>query len=305
MQVDPVTGAHPEPADAPAELPGDDIVTEVYDHNVITWESVYQEIDADEIVRQARDLEHHLEWARATHQIERLFWDEDLLDRIRGRRVLEIGGGDGRTAVFLLKLGAAHVTVQEITPATERVVKDCLRELDIEGTVEVRIGNPLEIDLGDPYDVVIARRVLHHIPTPIEDEFVGMLANATADDGWLRITDPAVNGRRLDALRWMLPASGRPSRLSKKKFAAWKAQDPHPDRDNSTKHAESLFRRHFREVHSETTGGVSRLHRWVDSEKYHDSAQRALNVIDSKIPDGIQRWMAAGHSITASGPIRR
>lgn len=281
-----------------------DEVAEVYDHNVITWESVYQDVDRDEIVQQARNLQEYLGWVQATHQIERLFWDEALIEHIRGRRVLEIGGGDGRTAVFLLVLGAAHVTVQEITPATEQVVTDCLSQIDVDGTIDVRIGNPLEIDLGNPYDVVVARRVLHHIPTPIEDEFVAKLASCTVDDGWVRITDPAVNGTRFDALRWTLPASGRPSRLSKKKFAAWKAEDSHPDRDNSTAHVESLFRRHFREVHSETTGGISRLHRWVDSERFHDPVLRALNVIDSKIPDGIQRWMAASHSITASGPIR-
>ncbi len=204
----------------------------------------------------------------------------------------------------MLMLGAAHVTLQEITPSTEMIVKECLSQLDVDGTIEVLIGNPLEIDLGGSYDVVVARRVLHHIPTPIEDEFVAILAACTADDGWVRITDPAVNSQRLDALRWVLPASGRPSRLSKKKFAAWKAADPHPDRDNSTPHVEALFRRHFAEVRSETTGGVSRLHRWVDSERYHDQAQRALNVIDSKIPATVQNWLAAAHAITASHPIR-
>ena len=276
----------------------------VHDHNRITWEAVYQAVDPLEIVEQAREVNEYLTWARRTHQSERLFWDEELLSQIRGRRVLEIGGGDGRMSVFMLALGAGHVTLQEITPSTEHIAKECLRQLDLDATIDVRVGDPLDIDLGGPYDVVIARRVVHHIPTAIEDEFVAMLASYTADDGWVRVTDPAVNSPRLDALRWALPAPGRPSRFSKEKFAAWKEQDPHPDRDNSTRHVESLFRRHFREVHSETTGGVSRLHRWVDSERYHDPALRALNAIDSKVPERLQRWMAAFHSISASQPIR-
>ena len=279
-------------------------VPEVYDHNVITFESFYEEIDPAEIVAQARRVEHHLAELRAFYQAERLFWDEGLRRRVRGRRVLEIGGGDGRNAIFLLMLGAAHVTLQEITPSTERIATECARQLDVVDRLDVRIGNPLDLDFGDPHDVILGHLVFHHIPTPIEDEFAEMMSANTADDGWLRIVDPAVNWKALDELRWLLPAPGRPSRLSKR-WDAWKASDEHPERDNSTDHVVEVFRRVFRHVEAETTAGLSRLHRWVDSERFHDPALRALNRIDSKLPHWLQYRIAANHSITATEPIRR
>jgi len=286
---------------APAD--GSEQVAEVYDHNVITFESFYEEVDPDEIVEQARQVDRHLADLGAMHQIEKLFWDDELRERIRGRNVLEIGGGDGRNAVFMLMLGAGHVTLHEITPSTERIARECAKRLGLDDRLDVQIGNPLDVDLGGPYDAVIARLVFHHIPTDIEEEFADMLAAHTADDGWLRLIDPAVNSRRLDALRWALPAPGRPSRFSKR-WDEWKANDEHPDRDNSTEHVADIFRKRFRDVRTETTAGLSRLHRWVDSERFHDPAMRALNVVDSKLPDRLQRWLAANHSITASRPIR-
>lgn len=279
-------------------------VPEVYDHNVITFESFYEEIDPAEIVEQARRVDAHLDELRAFYQAERLFWDEELRQRVRGKRVLEIGGGDGRNAIFLLMLGASHVTLQEITPSTARIATECARQLDLVDRLDVRIGNPLELDFGPPHDVVLGHLVFHHIPTPIEDEFAEMMSANTADDGWLRVVDPAVNWEALDQLRWLLPAPGRPSRLSKK-WDAWKAQDEHPERDNSTEHVMSVFRKVFRHVEGETTAGLSRLHRWVDSERFHDPALRALNRIDSKLPNWLQYRIAANHSITATGPIRR
>ncbi len=279
-------------------------VPEVYDHNVITFESFYEEIDPAEIVEQARRVDAHLEELRAFYQAERLFWDEELRRRVQGKRVLEIGGGDGRNAIFLLMLGADHVTLQEITPSTARIATECARQLDISDRLDVRIGNPLEIDFGPAHDVVLGHLVFHHIPTPIEDEFAEMMSANTADDGWLRIVDPAVNWEALDRLRWLLPAPGRPSRLSKN-WDAWKAKDEHPDRDNSTEHVMAVFRRVFRNVEGETTAGLSRLHRWVDSERFHDPALRALNRLDSKLPHWLQHRIAANHSITATEPIRR
>ena len=218
--------------------------------------------------------------------------------------MLEIGGGEGMTALAMLQSGAASVTLQEITPSTEQIAPAAARLLGVDDRLEVRIGNPMELDFGEPHDIVVGHLVFHHIPTDIEVQFAQMMADNTADDGWLRIVDPAVNWKALDDLRWILPAPGRPSKLSKN-WEAWKSQDEHPERDNSTPHVKSVFEQVFRDVRAENTAGLSRLHRWVDSDKYHDQALEWLNRLDSRLPRSIQSRIAAQHVITAERPIRR
>jgi len=218
--------------------------------------------------------------------------------------VLEIGAGEGRSALTMLLAGARQVTIQEITPSTERIAREAAQRLGVSDRLEIAIGNPMELDFGQRFDVVVGHLVFHHIPTDLEVGFAEMMADNTADDGWLRIVDPATNWKALDDLRWILPAPGRPSKLSPK-WAAWKAADEHPERDNSTEHVQAVFDRCFREVRAETIGGISRLHRWVDSDKYHDRAMEWLNRVDTQLPQAIQRRIAAQHVITATGPIRR
>ncbi len=274
-----------------------------FDFNAIKFGSFYEEVDPAALVEGLDDVDARLDQWRKTSQAERLFWDQELMDRIRGARVLEIGGGSGWCTLLMLQSGAAHVTLQEITPSTERLATEAARLLGAEDRLTVKIGNPMELDFGEQFDVVVGHLVFHHIPTEIEVEFARMMARNTTDKGWMRIVDPAVNWRALDDLRWALPAPGRPSKFSKK-WAAWKAQDEHPDRDNSTPHVTKVFEQAYSSVRSEPTAGLSRLHRWVDSEKYHDRALEWLNRLDTKLPQSLQQRIAAQHVITAERPIR-
>jgi hypothetical protein len=277
-------------------------VEAVYEHNAITFDEFYDQVDPIEMAEEHRDLDALLAREMRQHQVVRLIWSSTLPQELVGKRVLEIGGGNGSMTLRMLQKGAAHVTLQEIAPATERIATAAAAALGHSDKLDVRIGNPLEMDFGEPYDIVMCHLVFHHIPTEIEREFVKMLADNTAANGSCWVIDPCVNWPALDRVRWVLPASGRPSILSKEKFAEWKANDEHPDRDNSTEHIMGLFREQYGEVTSEVTGGLSRLHRWVDSEKYHDPAMRVFNRIDTLIPDSVQRRIAANHLIVARKP---
>lgn len=275
----------------------------IREKNLTVWNEVYEGVDVEELVSEVRgglttiaDLSHL--WVG-----EKGFWADPLVERFAGASVLELGAGTGSAGLLAAFLGATDVTIQDITPASRPLVEAAAQALGLDDRVKVVIGDIEELDLGT-YDVVMARNLLHHIPSDEEDRFVARVAELTRPTGIARFADPAVNSRLLDEVRWLLPTSGRPSRLQRARFAEWQAKDPHPKRDNSTPHIAGLFRHHFGRVETTTAGGLARVHRWCGSERYHNQLTEALNRVDRLIPKSVQDRLASVHAFTAYEPIR-
>lgn len=90
----------------------------------------------------------------------------DAVD-LRGKRVLDIGCGDGTFTLALVEMGAASVT--GIDPADKAI--DAARiEADRVGLsrkVKFYVQNVYDLDNPrEQYDVVVLRGVLHHLPDP-------------------------------------------------------------------------------------------------------------------------------------------
>ena len=278
----------------------------VLQQNQEVWGTIFREVDPHPILARVRDAQRviadDLSWSTAAE----CTWGDGFLARLPGARILEIGGGSGETACMMLALGAAHVTTTEITDDAKGLMKHLGTELGYADRLDVRIGDFLEMDLGAPhsYDIVMLREVLHHIPTEIEDEFVGRTAHFLRPDGMARFKDPAVNSRVLDELRWAVPTPGRPSKLlSRAKFKAWRAADPHPIRDDSTKHYLEIMRRHYGRVDAHVLGSIARFHRLVDSEKYHEAAYRRLSLMDARVPQRVQLILGNTQRLSCYQPI--
>jgi len=236
----------------------------------------------------------------------RCTWGGEILDRLKGATVLEIGGGTGENAAMMLALGADRVVTTEITEEAGDMMRAVADELGFADRMEVRIGDFFTMDLGaaHSYDLVVANAVLHHITTADEDRFIARTAELLAPGGMTRIMDPAVNSKVLDWIRWAVPVPGRPSRLFQPaKFAAWKETDEHPLRDNSTRHIIELLKRHYRRVDVVVTGSAARYHRFVDSDRWHDVAWAKLNRIDEKIPLAVQMKFGDNHGLSAYDPL--
>ena len=74
--------------------------------------------------------------------------------------------------------------------------------------------------------------------------------------------EPAVNSKFLDELRWAVPMNNRPSKLlSPKAFKSWEDSDPHPHRDNSSKHFERLGSQFFNNTEIIPMGMLERFYR--------------------------------------------
>ena len=99
-----------------------------------------------------------------------------------GWRCLEVGAGNGSVSVWLAgQVGpSGHVVASDIDT----------RYLDKLGppNIEVRKIDVTQDALGDGYDLVCARAILHHIPQRID--VVRRLAAAVRPGGWILIEEP-------------------------------------------------------------------------------------------------------------------
>lgn len=82
-----------------------------------------------------------------------------------GKRVLDIGCGDGTFTMALLEMGAA--TIDAMDPAERAVEAGRAKavEAGVEERVRFRVYNVYDLgSLTERYDVVVVRGVLHHLP---------------------------------------------------------------------------------------------------------------------------------------------
>jgi len=131
----------------------------------------------------------------------RLIVDELARRGIAGATVLEVGGGIGAIGVELLKLGAARVTIVELSHGYDDEAKALLTESGFEGRVERLHGDFVAGESDIPTaDVVVLHRVVCCYPDP--DVLVGAAARHTRrllalsfprEKWWIRIGSRAAN----------------------------------------------------------------------------------------------------------------
>ena len=106
-------------------------------------------------------------------------------------RVLDLGCGQGRDALFIARLGHS-VTVVDISPTgIEQMLKVASdEELQVQGIV----GDLTQYEIEDTYDVVILDRVLHMIPDKaVRLELLERAAASVDANGFLLIADVLSN----------------------------------------------------------------------------------------------------------------
>ena len=98
--------------------------------------------------------------------------------RLQGAEVLEIGGGVGSLSIELVRAGAGHASVLELSSGYGQEAAALLREQGLEGRVEHRLADVVE-DAGEigPADVVVMERVVCCYPDA--DALVGAAADRT------------------------------------------------------------------------------------------------------------------------------
>lgn len=274
------------------------------DRNRLHYDERYRVTDVDHLISAVRGMPSWLDSQVATHNSWRGLYQGDFAHEIEGATVLELGAGDGLNALVMAALGA-HVVATDISQMTPQLVNAVCAEVDLRGSIEA-FGGPIDTwsDGIEPnsFDFVVGKAILHHLTHEEEREFLSFVSMAMRPDGAGRFLEPAVNSKTLDAIRWAVPVPGRPSSFQREAFAAYRAADPHPVRDNSSTHYTSAASRFFDEVVCVPSGTIERFNRLFPNARFNHAFRRAAFAVEDKIPARLQLPLARTQLIKLARP---
>jgi|GEM_PF-1598784 len=212
----------------------------------------------------------------------REFYFDNLIYTLANKKVLELGFGDGLHTLLLAQYGA-QVTAVEISSTACEALDIAAHKLGINNQITIKCGDFKTMDLQTShFDYVFGKAFLHHLTEEQELVYLQKIACLLHAKGEARFSEPAVNSVVLDQIRWMIPVSGRPSKLQKKAFEQWKKNDHHPDRDNSSLHFKTIGNKFFKQVFVRVSSAFSRIERLAPN---NSKRGRQLKRIGDKLDD--------------------
>lgn len=227
------------------------------------YEKLYANYNIKNILYWINNLEAFLSSATTTETSWFAIYQGDFKNRIKGKKVMEMGCGDGVNAAVMAALGA-EVYANDIAAASGEIVSKLNKNYDFKYPIIFVEGDFLKNDLAShSFDFVIGKAFLHHLEIPLEREFLNETARLLKGDGEARFFEPAVNSQFLDEIRWHIPVKGRPSKFNNTAFKKWKELDPHPERSFSSKHWEKAGSEFFKEVEILPVGTLERFSRFL------------------------------------------
>ncbi|UJH92531.1 class I SAM-dependent methyltransferase [Antarcticibacterium sp. 1MA-6-2] len=230
-------------------------------------------------------------------------YKHDFRNRIKGKKILEMGCGDCTNAAVMAALGA-NVYANDIAASSGDIVKRVNENFEFNYPIKFVEGDFLKNELpAGSFDFVVGKAFLHHLTLPVEELFVKETARLLKDDGEARFFEPAVNSKLLDDLRWYIPVKGRPSKFNKRDFAKWKEEDPHPDRSFSSRHWEKLGHKFFSEVSTHPVGTLERFSRLMKWGKKREEFRRKALRAEVWLPAVLNRSFSRSQLIVYSKPL--
>lgn len=268
-----------------------------YDHS-------YSDVNIEAIVSKFSDFDSFFDDAMRTDTSWYGFYLGGFADRLAGKRVLELGCGDGVNALAMAQLGAEVVAV-DISSESARVVSEAAKQIDSVGDrVTALAGDfttlPFELQ---SFDYVVGKAFLHHLTHELEAEYLAKAASLLRADGEARFFEPAVNSKTLDRLRWMIPMGGRPTSWRRQAFEQWKKLDPHPDRDNHWKAYLKVASGSFHNVAVHPVGSIERFHKLLPSGPVNRKYRRWAHRTDVHLPKWFRQTFARSQLLVYRSPI--
>jgi SAM-dependent methyltransferase len=226
----------------------------------------------------------------------------DFASRLKGKKVLELGCGDGINSLIMAALGA-QVIANDISPVSRKCIRDAALELGLDN-IQTVSGLIDELAFNEnSFDFVIGKAFLHHLTHEMENVVLFQTSKMLKPDGEVRFFEPAVNSQFLDILRWITPVPGRPSLLAKSAFKRWRDSDPHPQRDNSSDHFIRLGQQYFHDVEIYPVGSIERFCRLFPQGRMNRRFRRWTHKADEKLPMPVRMKAARSQLIVFSLPI--
>lgn len=265
------------------------------------YDKKYSKIDIQHILNKIKNLEGFMDDATQTDTSWVGLYHGDFQNQLKGKKVLELGCGDCTNSAVMAAYGA-DVYANDISHKSGEIIKKLNISYKFEFKIKFVEGNFLNSEITDDfYDIVIGKAFVHHLTHDQEVDFIEKIVSILKSNGIVRYFEPAVNNKFLDYLRWLTPVSGRPSKIQIKKFEKWKLNDPHPDRDNSSKHYEKIGHKYFQDTKIVPIGSIERFHR-ILPKKYNRKFRRFAFRLEKKLPNSLNLSMARSHLIEYKNP---
>ncbi|WP_010231969.1 class I SAM-dependent methyltransferase [Gillisia marina] len=252
--------------------------------NIEFYDQKYQFLDAEVngILKRLNKLDVFLADATSTDTSWVGLYQDNFQKKIVGKKVLELGCGDCANAAIMAALGA-EVYANDISSKSGEIITKVNELYKFTQPIVFIEGDFLTADFKEKeFDYVVGKAFLHHLTHNIERKFFSKICELLAPTGESRFFEPAVNSRILDEIRWHIPVPGRPSKFSAKAFKLWKANDPHPERDNSSSHFRNLGLKYFRDVKIINLGTLERFHRLLPTSFNKRSFRKKAFVWEKK-----------------------
>lgn len=271
-------------------------------NNIEHYERLYSNYSLKNILYWLNNLEGYLQFVTSHETSWNAIYKDGFKDRLRGKKVLEMGCGDCNNAAVMAALGA-EVYANDIAPACGKIVQNLNANYDFPVAIKFIAGDFLKNELeGRQFDFIIGKAFLHHLTLPVEQQFLKETARLLKNDGEARFFEPAINSKLLDEIRWMIPVNNRPSKLNKTKFKKWKEEDPHPDRSFSSKHFEEAGLNFFYSCEITPIGAMDRFRRLIRNRKWNGSYTRWALKYETKLPYYLSNTFARSQLIVYSSP---
>jgi 2-polyprenyl-3-methyl-5-hydroxy-6-metoxy-1,4-benzoquinol methylase len=271
--------------------------------NKLHYEKLYANYNIKNILHWINNLDKFLDSATTTETSWFALYQKDFQEKIKGKKVLEMGCGDCVNAAVMAALGA-KVYANDIADSSGKIIEALNEAYNFKYSIRFVSGDFLENNLDSgSFDFVVGKAFLHHLELPVEEKFLKETARLLKQDGEARFFEPAVNSKLLDELRWYIPVGMRPSKFQKEAFKKWKENDPHPDRSFSSKHFETAGRKIFQEVHIYPVGTLERFSRFYKWGEKKNKFKRWALKAEEDLPSGLNRYFTRSQLIVYRKPL--
>jgi 2-polyprenyl-3-methyl-5-hydroxy-6-metoxy-1,4-benzoquinol methylase len=265
------------------------------------YDKIYQKINIKNTLNRINNLDEFLLDATQTDTSWVGMYYDNFQDNIKGKKILELGCGDCLNAAVMAALGA-EVYANDISQYSGKIIEKLNANYQFKNPIQFVSGDFLKSNLpSNFFDIIVGKAFVHHLTHEQEIQFTEIIVDILKPNGIVRYFEPAINSKTLDKIRWLIPVSGRPSSLQTEKFKEWKANDPHPDRDNSSYHYKLVGAKYFEHTKIVPIGSIERFHR-ILPKKNNRKFRRLAFKLEKYLPEKLNLKLTRSHLIEYRNP---